>query len=216
MPVVSPNATFRRSGRLRRGYSAPQVEDFFDRARRAYEQSAPPGSSGPLAGASGAGGGSGGSTRGLPAIGPALTSRDIRQVGFDLVLGGFDVEQVDAALDRMEDAFARRESDLLRGRLGADRAMEHVLRQASTLESRLARADGERFARASGLSLAYDPDDVDQLCERLDGYFKGGQAIAPEELRRAVFRSRRGRSGYDEHQVDAFFDRAVEVLVAVD
>lgn len=200
MRSVSPHATFRRSGRLRRGYATAQVEEFFDRARRAYEQSAPASPTQP----------------GTPAVGPALTSRDVRQVGFDLVLGGFDVEQVDAALDRMEDAFARRESDLLRGRLGVDRAMEQVLRQASTLESRLSRADGERFARASGLSLAYDPDDVDELCERLRGYFKGGEAIAPEELRRAVFRSRRGRSGYDEHQVDAFFDRAVEVLVAVD
>ena len=198
MRSVSPHATFRRSGRLRRGYSVPQVEDFFDRARRAYEQSAPS------------------APDGAPAAGPALTSRDVRQVGFDLVLGGFDVEQVDGALDRMEDAFARRESDVLRGPRGADRAMEQVLRQASTLESRLSRADGERFARASGLSLAYDPDDVDELCERLRGYFKGGAAVAPEELRRAVFRSRRGRSGYDEPQVAAFFDRAVAVLVAVD
>ena len=197
---MSPNATFRRSGRLRRGYSVAQVEDFFDRARRAYEQGAPAGSP----------------RRGTPLIGPALTSRDIRQVGFDLVLNGFDVEQVDGALDRMEDAFARRESDALRGRLGVDQAMEQVARQASTLEGRLARAAGERFSRASGLALAYDPDDVDELCQRLQGYLTGGPPIAPEELRRAVFRSRRGRSGYDEGQVDAFFDRAVEILVAVD
>jgi DivIVA domain-containing protein len=201
MPSVSPNATFRRCGRLRRGYSVAQVEEFFARARSAYEQSAPTGAPVPAQGGSAT---------------PSLTSRDVRQVGFDLVLGGFDVEQVDAALDRMEDAFARRESDLLRGRLGADRAMEHVMRQASTLESRLARGVGARFPRANGLSLAYDPDDVDELCERLAGYLRGGPAVGPEDLRRAVFRSRRGRSGYDEHQVDAFIDRAVEVLVAVD
>jgi len=197
MRSVPANATFTRAGRLRRGYSPPQVEKFFDGARRAYEHATSP-------------------DRDLPLVGPALSSREVRLVGFDLVLGGFDVEQVDAALDRMEDAFARRESELLRGRLGADRAMEQVLRQASTLESRLARADGERFARASGLALSYDPDDVDELCERLMDYLRGGPAVAPEDLRRAVFRSRRGRSGYDEDQVDSFFDRAVEVLVAVD
>ena len=193
---VTQTASFRRSGRLRRGYSIAQVEDFFARARHAYEQSAP---------------GRPGSTRTA-----TLTSRDVRQVGFDLVLNGFDVVAVDGALDRMEDAFARRESDALRGRLGEDRAMEHVLRQAQTLEGRLHRDQGERFPRASGLSLAYDPADVDQLCERLAGYLRGGPPVAPEDLRRAVFRARRGRSGYDEHQVDAFIDRAVEVLVAVD
>ncbi len=193
---MSTNASFPRSGRFRRGYHVTQVEEFFAKARHAYEQSAP---------------GRPGSARAT-----TLTSRDVRQVGFDLVLHGFDVIAVDGALDRMEDAFARRESDALRGRLGEDRAMEHVLRQAQTLEGRLGRSLGERFPRASGLSLAYDPDDVDQLCERLAGYLRGGPAVAPEELRRAVFRPKRGRSGYDEHQVDAFIDRAVEVLVAVD
>ncbi len=193
---MSQNASFPRSGRLRRGYHVGQVEEFFARARHAYEVSAP---------------GRPGSARAT-----TLTSRDVRQVGFDLVLNGFDVVAVDGALDRMEDAFARRESDALRGRLGDDRAMEHVLRQAQTLEGRLGRGGGERFPRASGLSLAYDPEDVDQLCERLAGYLKGGPPVAPEELRRAVFRARRGRSGYDEHQVDTFIDRAVEVLVAVD
>ncbi len=193
---MSQNASFPRSGRLRRGYQIAQVEGFFARARHAYEQSAP---------------GRPGSTRAT-----TLTSRDVRQVGFDLVMNGFDVIAVDGALDRMEDAFARRESDALRGRLGEDRAMEHVLRQAQTLEGRLGRGEGERFPRAAGLSLAYEPDDVDQLCQRLAGYLRGGPAVAPEELRRAVFRARRGRSGYDEHQVDAFIDRAVEVLVAVD
>jgi DivIVA domain-containing protein len=188
---VSTNATFRRSGRLRRGYAPQQVEAFFARARTAYEQA-------------------GTHHRAI------LTSRDVRQVGFDLVLNGFDVEQVDAALDRMEDAFARREAEVLRGRLGADRAMERILAQAATLEGRLERGEGERFARASGLSLSYAPEDVDELCERLRAYFKGGEEVAPEDLRRAVFRAKRGRSGYDERQVDAFFDRAVEVLVAVD
>ena len=65
-----------------KGYDVEQVEAFLTRARSAYEDA----------------------TRG-----PAMTSWHVRTVGFDLVRGGYDVEAVDAALDRIEDAFARRE-----------------------------------------------------------------------------------------------------------
>ena len=75
--------TFPRASKLGKGYDVDQVEAFLTRARSAYEDGG---------------------------RGPAMTSWHVRTVGFDLVRGGYEVEAVDAALDRIEDAFARRES----------------------------------------------------------------------------------------------------------
>jgi DivIVA domain-containing protein len=185
--MTRTSATFRRTPRLVRGYAPGQVDEFFARARVVYEQ-----------------GGRGG-----------VGSHDVRTAAFDLVLSGYDVLQVDAALDRMEDAFVRREQEVVRGRLGADRAFTEVAARAATLRSRLGRPDGERFDRGAGFDLAYDVDDVDDLCARLIAYFEQGEAMNVDDVRRAVFRPRRGRRGYVEHQVDAFCDRAVEVFAAL-
>ena len=40
--------------------------------------------------------------------------------------------------------------------------------------------------------------------------------MSADEVRRAVFRTRRGSRGYREAEVDAFLDRAVEIMVSVD
>ena len=183
------STSFTRVGRLTQGYHVDQVDTFFTRARNAYEQAGER---------------------------TAVTSQDVREVGFDLVRGGYDVGQVDSALDRLEDAFSRREQEALRRRLGADAALEGLTTRARTLRGRLTRPDGERFDRGAGLVPAYEPDDVDDLCRRLLAYFDDGQPMSVDEVRRAVFRTRRGSRGYTERQVDAFLDRVVEVMVAVD
>jgi DivIVA domain-containing protein len=181
--------TFNRTGRLSQGYHVDQVDAFFARARVAYEHVG---------------------TR------ASMTSRDVRQVGFDLVRGGYEVGQVDAALDRMEDAFARREKEGLRARLGESSAMDELTRRARSLRGRLTRPDGERFDRGTGLGASYDVQDVDELCGRLLRYFEDGEPMSVDEVRRAVFRTRRGSRGYAEPQVDAYLDRVVEVMVAVE
>jgi DivIVA domain-containing protein len=40
--------------------------------------------------------------------------------------------------------------------------------------------------------------------------------MSADDVRHAVFRGRRGNTGYREPEVDAFLDRAVSVMVAVD
>jgi DivIVA domain-containing protein len=187
MTLVSQ--TFNRTGRLSQGYHVEQVDDFFSRARLAYERAGDR---------------------------PTLSSRDVRRVGFDLVRGGYDVGQVDSALDRLEDAFARREQDTLRTRLGREAALEELTRRAGVLRGRLQRPDRERFDRGSGLAPSYDLADVDELCERLLRYFEDGEPMSVDEVRRSVFRTRRGSRGYTEAQVDAFLDRVVEVMVVVE
>jgi DivIVA domain-containing protein len=169
-----------------KGYDVEQVESFLTRARAAYEDSG---------------------------RGPAMTSWHVRTVGFDLVRGGYEVEAVDAALDRIEDAFARREKQRGEERAGAGGWQSQLRTQEQSLRAQLGRPDGERFPRGSGLELTYDIDQVDDLCDTIETAFASGQQLAPDDVRLAVFKSRRGSRGYREASVDAFLDRVVELLV---
>src|SRR5215212_6450525 len=175
--------TFARSGKFSKGYDVEQVESFLGRARTAYEENG---------------------------RGPAMTSWHVRTVGFDLVRGGYDVDAVDAALDRIEDAFARREKQRGEERSGSQAWQTQLRTQEQSLRAQLARPDGERFPRGSGMELTYDVRQVDELCRRIEEAFVNGRALAPDTVRLAVFKSRRGGRGYREASVDAFLDRVVE------
>ena len=178
--------TFPRAGRMSKGYDVEQVESFLGRARVAYEDNG---------------------------RGPAMTSWHVRTVGFDLVRGGYDVDAVDAALDRIEDAFARREKQRGEERSGSQAWQTQLRTQEQSLRAQLSRPDGERFPRGSGMELTYDVDAVDDLCQRIEESFARGEPMAPDAVRLAVFKSRRGARGYREASVDAFLDRVVELLV---
>lgn len=179
---------FRTAGRFANGYDPEQVEDFFARARRAYE----------------------GDRSEL------IEGQDVRRVAFDLVRGGYDPIAVDAALDRLERAFTARGRAEFVAANGQEAWMEHLAGRARTLYDRLRRPDGERFARARRGEQGYTPDDVDALCHRLVAYFDSGASLTSEEIRHATFGAARGRRAYAEGPVDAFLDRATEVLVGVE
>jgi DivIVA domain-containing protein len=66
---------------LRTGYDKDEVDEFFDHARQAYE----------------------GRTA------EQVTSAHIRASTFELVRGGYNTHEVDAALDRLEAAFIARQ-----------------------------------------------------------------------------------------------------------
>ncbi len=142
-----------------------------------------------------------------------MTSWHVRTVGFDLVRGGYDVDAVDAALDRIEDAFARREKQRGEERSGQAAWQTQLRTQEQSLRAQLARPDGERFPRGSGMELTYDIDQVDDLCRRIEDSFATGRPLPPDIVRLAVFKGRRGSRGYREASVDAFLDRVVELLV---
>ncbi|WP_199423825.1 DivIVA domain-containing protein [Actinotalea solisilvae] len=181
-------AMFRTAGRLRSGYDTDQVDEFFTHARRVYEGEIRE----PLAGA------------------------DVRRAAFDLVRGGYATSSVDAALDRLERAFVARQRQEFVAAHGQQAWMEHLAAQARTLYGRLSRPDGERFAPPARGEQGYDPDDVDDLCHRLVDYFDHGQSLTSDEVRTATFGRAKGRSAYAEAPVDAFCDRAIEVLLGVE
>jgi DivIVA domain-containing protein len=169
-----------------RGYDVEQVEAFLTRARAAYED---------------------------VSRAPTMTSWHVRTVGFDLVRGGYDVDAVDAALDRIEDAFARREKQRGEERNGTVAWSNQLRSQEQSLRAQLTRPDGQRFPRGTGMELTYDVQAVDELCRRVEDGFSDGRPMPPDAVRLAVFRSRRGSRGYREGSVDAFLDRIVELLV---
>jgi DivIVA domain-containing protein len=138
-------------------------------------------------------------------------------VSFDPVKGGYSAAVVDAALDRLEDAFARRERDELIAASGEDAWLREIGNLSGILRGRLHRPDGERFRRPSkGKARSYNTVDVDRLCRDLLGYLEEDKPLSVDNVRRAVFRPAVGKDGYEENQVDAFLDRVVELMAAID
>jgi DivIVA domain-containing protein len=149
------------------------------------------------------------------ALGGNVSSDLIRSVGFDLKLAGYQVEQVDAALDRLEDEIAATERTGERRAVGERAFVKDVTSQAQVLRARLARTHGDRFARGSAWERSYDIEQVDMLCDEIAEYFDGSTALSADDLRSAVFHSRRGARGYSERAVDRFMDRVVAVISKV-
>ncbi|MCU1548950.1 MAG: DivIVA protein [Arthrobacter sp.] len=184
-------ASFDRVQRNQYGYNAKQVDQFLQHARVSFETPR--------------------------AAGHPVKSADVRAVSFDPVKGGYAAAGVDAALDRLEDALARRERDELVAERGEEAWLREIGRLAGVLRGRLRRPDGERFRRpAKAKARSYNTADVDDLCHELIGYLEENRPLSVDTVRRAVFRPAEGRDGYEESQVDAFLERAVELMAAID
>jgi DivIVA domain-containing protein len=181
------STTFPRARRARQGYNVDQVEDFLEEARRAYT-----------------------AERGEPSI---LSAESIRRAAFDLEKGGYSTTHVDAALERLEDAFATREREQIAAELGDAGWFERARDIAQEVLDRLDRPEGHRFDRVGFLAMGYHPKDVDAFGDQLTGYFQDGAAMSVDEVRGAAFRSRRG--GYSEAQVDLVLDAVIDVMLAV-
>ncbi len=184
-------ASFDRVQRNQYGYNAKQVDQFLQRARVSFESP--------------------------KAAGRPISSADVRAVSFDPVKGGYAAAGVDAALDRLEDALARRERDELVAERGEEAWLREIGRLAGVLRGRLHRPDGQRFRRPTkAKARSYNTTDVDDLCHELIGYLEEDRALSVDNIRRAVFRPAVGRDGYEESQVDAFLERVVELMASID
>jgi DivIVA domain-containing protein len=179
---------FRRAKGTSKGYDTHQVDEFFARAQSIYEGNSD------------------------EELGP----EDVRTAAFELVRGGYDESQVDGALDRLDSAFTRKHRAEFIAEHGQQAWLDKIVERATTLYDRLGRPDGEKFAPAEGGKLAYDKGHVDALAHRLADYFNDGTPLASSDVRHAVFTPVRGKKGYAMGPVDAFLDRALEVLVAAE
>lgn len=181
------STTFPRARNSRKGYDIEQVEDFLEEARRAY--AAEPGS---------------------PVV---VSSTSIRTMAFELEKGGYSAVHVDAALERLEDAFAGRERERAIQAQGDEAWYSEARSTAQEILNRLARPTGHRFDRVSFLSKGYHRKDVDAFAERLTQYFQQGKPLSVDEVRAIAFRQKSG--GYRETQVDYLLDSVITIMLAV-
>ena len=182
------STTFPRTRGSKRGYSVAEVEDFLQEARNAY-------------------------SAGVDGL-SVIDAKTIRTTAFNLQRGGYSPNHVDAALERLEDAFATRERERAFAQPGGDAAWYTNARTtAQAILNRLDRAYGQRFDRVGALSIGYHPRDVDDFSDRLADYFQRGKAISVDEVRTVVFR--RSKGGYKEIQVDLLLDTVINVMLAV-
>ncbi|MDR2381318.1 MAG: DivIVA domain-containing protein [Bifidobacteriaceae bacterium] len=178
---------FRRT-KSGRGYGIREVNAFFDRAQAVYEGRSQ----------------------------ETMTPEDVRNAAFPQVKGGYDEPQVDGALDRLDAAFTRKQRSEFIAANGQQAWLDKIVDRATTLYDRLGRPDGQKFAPAEGGQGAYDRTQVDALLHRLADYFNNGAPLTSQDIRHAVFATVRGKRGYAMGPVDAYLDRALEVLVAAE
>lgn len=180
------STTFPRTSKKKHGYSASEVEQFLQAARQAYDANDDS---------------------------PGLSADEIRHTAFAMQKGGYSPAHVDAALERLEDAFARRERERAARTIGEEAWLEQARARTEVLVSRLSRPAGRRFSRTSFLSVGYNRTDVDRIAGKLVKHFTDGFPMSVDDVRTAVFRPQRG--GYREIQVDLVLDEVVDVMLAV-
>lgn len=169
----------------RKGYDRQAVDSFLQRARDAFESSDD----------------------------PEIDAATVRRTAFPLVRGGYAVPAVDAAVGRIEDAFAAREREYALSRAGARAWVGRSRNLAQEVLDRLGRPPRQRFERVGVLAYGYRVDEVDIVADRIVRYLESGEPLTVEQVRSVAFRMQRG--GYREAQVDAVLDAVVEVILAI-
>lgn len=184
-PRTSDPASFPEARGREKGYDKKAVEDFLVRARTAFEVGT-----------------------------ESMTAADVRRTAFPLVRRGYTIASVDAALGRIEDAFAAREREAALSASGGAREWVGRTREtAQVVLDRISRPRGQRFDRVSGLRYGYRVDEVDLVADKIARYLEKDEPVSVEQVRSVAFRMQRG--GYREAQVDAALDAVVEVMLAV-
>jgi DivIVA domain-containing protein len=181
------STTFPRVRRSRLGYDIDEVEDFLEDARRAYQ-----------------------ADRSEAAV---FNADSIRKQAFTMRKGGYNPPDVDAALERLEDAFATRERDRAFAQVGDAAWYAQARTTAQAILDRSVRPRGRRFKRVGAFTAGYSVREVDALTDRVTLYFQSGRPLGVDEIRTIAFRAQRG--GYSEQQVDAVLDSTIHVMLAV-
>ena len=132
----------------------------------------------------------------------------LRTSQFELVKGGYEVASVDAALDRLDDAFAQNEANRLIALSGHHGARDYVANLGHTLVERASRPSAKKFRRTGWFAKGYSRRQVDAIVSLVRESVQSQDELAVSYLRQVVFSPRWG--GYRENQVDAFIDRAIE------
>ncbi len=134
-------------------------------------------------------------------------------MAFQMQKGGYSTTHVDAALERLEDAFASRERERSLAQQGDQAWYAQARTTAQEILDRLARPAGAKFRRVGLLATGYSRKEVDEFTSRLIAYFQHGKPMSIDEVRTITFSPKRG--GYNETQVDVVLDAVIDVMLAV-
>ena len=179
------STTFPRARKL--GYDIDQVEDFLEDARRAYH--AQPGE-------------------------PTVVSAEvIRQQAFTMRKHGYAPSHVDAALERLEDAFATKEREAALRTQGDQAWYDRARSGAQVILDRVVRPRGRRFKRVGFLTTGYSVRETDAFADRIARNLQHGDPLTVDEVRGIAFGRQKG--GYQETQVDVVLDAVIDLLQAV-
>ena len=191
MASTTRGGGFARAAETEPGYKRSEVDRLFTRLAEDYEK---------LSGASE-----------LPE--GFYTSRRIRQVVFREEPGGYQLDVVDRALEKIEERFAKLERSRYIEAYGLDNWERSLIETGELLAGRLERPAGERFRRPSKRRhMGYFVGDVDAICDRVYAQLNSEEPLDPSVVRHAKFRPASGTVSYEESQVDAFLDRCIELL----
>lgn len=177
--------SFPHAAKTTSGYDPEAVDAFLIEARVAYEADSPT---------------------------ARVNSTVVRETSFPMKRGGYVIEQVDNALERLEVAMAERERERAIETEGWEAYTKRLLESSTQVLVRLNRQARKRFRRANFLTVGYKVSDVDAFAARVVGYLEAGAPLTSDDVRNVVFRAQRG--GYDERQVDAVLDAVIEAILA--
>lgn len=196
--------TIARVGKRKKGYDVHQVDAFLEQAHALYE-----------------------------ADGIQLHRSDIQDASFDIVKGGYAIPQVDAALERLEQAVTDKQTQYDIAQLGRVAWKAQTEDQFQELDRHAQRAEGQRFAPAQPKTPSYDRKQVDRLIdrvlakaeaelERISAGSSGRQGpeadptLTSQYVEDVSFTQRKGKHGYDERQVDYYLNACVNLLASLE
>ncbi|MDF7664195.1 DivIVA domain-containing protein [Bifidobacterium sp. ESL0763] len=162
--------------------------------------------------------------------GDELTQQDIQSSAFAFSKGGYVIAEVDAALARLEHAVVDRQTARQIANNGRVAWKAETDRLYQLVRDHASRTPKERFARALSKHPSYDVKQVDQLIDQVvvrTSDDLGIKTMTPGEAKdlanfnsstvsNAIFTQRKGKKGYDERQVDYYFDSCVQLLSRIE
>lgn len=143
---------------------------------------------------------------------PAMTSSDVRRVSFAVTKKGYAAPAVDAALERLELAFAELEREAVIDSEGWEGLSRRSRESLDALSARFARPVKKRFNRVGLIKTGYRLSDVDAFVDEVKTGLEVGAVLRASWVRQAVFRPQ--KRGYSEVQVDLVLDELIEALIA--
>lgn len=183
------------------GYDIAQVDAFLAKAHEAYEQG-----------------------------NEALQSLDIDNVSFNICKNGYAIDQVDAALARLQKAVIERSCVWKVQHEGKQAWHKENLDLYYAISNVARRHAGERFESGIKKKPSYDYRQVDRLVDDLvtkmgsllepesidDRRSRHVKELTPELLAKMVFTQRKGKHGYNERQVDYYLGVCAQLLMRIE